>query len=336
MSELRLNRATKDWIIVAKERAKRPYEFSAGRGEEYNEKLPAFDPTCPFCPGNENKTPPEVFALRDKDTKPNHPGWRIRVVTNRYPALEPTRKTSNITGEFFKRAVGLGKHEVIIESTQHNKSLATLSLKEVEKVCEIYWKRYMALKDDKRFKLIIIFRNHGISAGTSLKHPHSQLIALPLVPTSIRHLLEEATRYYGDHGSCVFCDMIQEELVYKKRIILESREFVVFHPFASRTPFETWIVPKKHNACFGNIGLKEAHAMAGVLKEILGKLHLKLKDPDYNLMIRTAPIKDALEDYYHWYIQILPRLTIPAGFELGSGVYINTSLPEETAKFITR
>jgi len=339
MSELRLNRATKDWIIVAKERVKRPHQFSAGsvgRGEKHKEKFPAFDPTCPFCPGNENKTPPEVFALRDKDTKPNRPGWRIRVVTNKYPALEPMRKTSKITGEFFKRTMGLGKHEVIIESSQHNKSLATLSLKQVEEVCEIYWKRYLALKDDKRFKLIIIFRNHGFSAGTSLKHPHSQLIALPLVPTSIRHLLEEATRYYGDHGSCVFCDMIQEELVYKKRIILDSREFVVFHPFASRAPFETWIVPKKHNACFGNIGPKEAHAMARVLKEILGKLYLKLKDPDYNLMIRTAPIKDAQEDYYHWYIQILPRLTIPAGFELGSGVYINASLPEETAKFITR
>lgn len=309
MSELRLNRATKEWIILAKERTKRPNEFPA---EGHKEKLPAFDPTCPFCPGNENKTPPEVFALRDPQTKPNHPGWRIRVVTNRFPALNPAikrRRRFKITGEFFKSAVGLGKHEVIIESPEHNRSLATLSLKQVQKVCEIYWKRYLALKDDKRFKLIIIFKNHGISAGTSLKHSHSQLIALPLVPTSIRHLLEEAMIYYGDHGSCVFCDMIHQELVQKKRIILNSKEFVVFHPFASRTPFETWIVPKKHNACFGDIDEKEVMAMASVLKEVLGNLYLKLKDPDYNLMIRTAPIKDAQEDYYHWYIQILPRLT---------------------------
>jgi UDPglucose--hexose-1-phosphate uridylyltransferase len=333
MSELRLNRATKEWIIVAKERAKRPHEF---HGEGQKRKLPAFDPACPFCPGNENKTPPEVFALRDPQTKPNGPGWRIRVVTNRYPALNPARKTNRITGEFFKSAEGVGKHEVIIESTQHNKSLATLSLKQVTEVCEVYWKRYLALKDDKRFKLIIIFRNHGLSAGTSLKHPHSQLIALPLVPASIRHLLEEAMSYYDDHNSCVFCDMIHEELLHKKRIILNSKEFVVFHPFASSAPFETWVVPKKHNASFGNIGPKEVRAMASVLKEVLGKLYLKLKDPDYNLMIRTAPIKDAQEDYYHWYIQILPRLTTPAGFELGSGVFINTSLPEETAKFITK
>ncbi len=331
MSELRLNRATKEWIIVAKERAKRPHEFHK---EEHKKKVSAFDPNCPFCPENEKKTPPEVFALRDEETKADHPGWRIRVVTNKYPALDPRREISGITGEFFKRTIGLGKHEVIIESTQHDKSLATLSLKQVEEVCEVYWKRYLVLKDDKRFKLIIIFRNHGLSAGTSLTHPHSQLIALPLVPASIRHLLEEAMRYYDDHGSCVFCDMIHQELVQKKRIILDNKEFVVFHPFASRAPFETWIVPKKHNACFGNIGQEEVKAMAFVLKEILEKLYIKLEDPDYNLMIRTAPIKDAQEDYYHWYIQILPRLTTPAGFELGSGVFINSFLPEETARFL--
>lgn len=331
MSELRLNRATKEWIIVAPKRAKRPHEFYR---EKHQEKLPPFDPDCPFCPGNEDKTPPEVFALRDKKTKPNSPGWRIRVVTNKYPALDPNKKIIEITGEFFKSTTGVGKHEVIIESTQHNQSLATLSLKQVQEVCEVYWKRYLALKDDKRFKLIIIFRNHGTSAGTSLKHPHSQLIALPLVPASIRHLLEEAMRYYDDHGSCVFCDMIHQELLHKKRIIFDTKEFVVFHPFASRTPFETWIVPKKHNACFGNVDQDEVRAMVSVLKRILEKLYSKLDDPDYNLMIRTAPIKDAFEDYYHWYIQILPRLTTPAGFELGSGVFINTSLPEETAKFI--
>ncbi len=331
MSELRLNRATKEWIIVAKERARRPHEFHT---QKVKEELPAFDPNCPFCPGNEKRTPPEVFALREPETQANHPRWRIRVVTNKYPALDPKKKISAITGEFFRSTIGVGKHEVIIESTQHNESLATLSLKQVEDVCRTYWRRYLALKDDIRFKLIIIFRNHGLSAGTSLRHPHSQLIALPLVPASIRHLLEEAMRYYDDHGSCVFCDMIQQELGDKKRVVLDSKEFVVFHPFASRAPFETWIVPKEHNACFGNIEEDEVEAMAGVLKEILERLYAKLEDPDYNLMIRTAPIKDAQEDYYHWYIQILPRLTTPAGFELGSGVFINTSLPEETAKFL--
>lgn len=333
MSELRLNRATKEWIIVAAERAKRPHQFLV---KSVKEKLSSYEPTCPFCPGNEKKTPPAIYALRDKDTFPDRPGWRIRVVTNKFPALDPERRMRRITGKFFRTTSGLGKHEVIIETPQHNKSLATMSLKQVEEICFVYLKRYLALEKDRRFKLIIIFRNHGMTAGTSLRHPHSQVIALPLVPASIRHLLEEAMRYYDDHGSCVFCDMMSEELQAKKRIILKNERFVVFHPFASRTPFETWIVPKRHNASFGNISQDELKSMATVLKYVLKKLHDKLSDPDYNLIIRTAPIKDAQEDYYHWYIQILPRLTTPAGFELGSGVYINTSLPEDTAKFIKK
>ena len=331
MSELRRNRATKEWIIVATERAKRPHQFLV---KSHKEKLPSYDPTCPFCPGNEGKTPPEVYALRKKHSFPDQAGWRIRVVTNKYPALDPEEKMAKISGKFFRTTSGVGKHEVIIETPQHNKSLATLSLKQVEEICLVYLRRYMALEKDRRFKLIIIFRNHGVTAGTSLRHPHSQLIALPLVPASIRHLLEEAMRYYDDHGSCVFCDMMGEELAVKKRIILKNERFVVFHPFASRTPFETWIVPKKHNACFGNISEDEVKSMAWVLKHVLKKIHDKLGDPDFNLIIRTAPIKDALEDYYHWYIQILPRLSTPAGFELGSGVYINSSLPEKTARFI--
>ena len=243
---------------------------------------------------------------------------------------------AKITGKFFRATSGMGKHEVIMETPQHNKSIATLNLKQVEEICLVYLRRYQSLEKDRRFKLIIIFRNHGITAGTSLRHPHSQLIALPLVPASIRYLLEEAMRYYDDHGSCVFCDMMKEELAAKKRIILQNVSFVAFHPFASRTPFETWIVPKKHNACFGNISQDEVKSMAMVLRHVLKKLHDKLGDPDFNLIIRTAPIKDAFEDYYHWYIQILPRLSTPAGFELGSGVFINSSLPEKTAGFIKK
>ena len=333
MSELRLNRATKEWIILATERAKRPHQFLAKSAKE---RLPAHDSACPFCPGNEKLTPPEVYALREKGSQPGKSSWRIRVVTNKYPALDPMKKMTKITGRFFRTASGVGKHEVIIETPQHNKSIATMSKRQVEETCLVYLRRYLILEKDRRFKLIIIFRNHGVTAGTSLRHPHSQVIALPLVPASVRHLLEEAMRYYDDHGSCVFCDMLEEELAAKKRVIFKNEKFVAFHPFASRTPFETWIVPRKHNACFGNIAPDEVKSMAAVLKHILKKLHNKLGDPDYNLLIRTAPIKDAQEDYYHWYVQILPRLTTPAGFELGSGVYINTSLPEATARFIQK
>jgi len=333
MSEFRLNRATKEWIIIATERAKRPQQFL---GKSEKPKLPPFDPHCPFCPGNEKQTPSEIYALRQRNTVPDQPGWRVRVVTNKYPALEPAEKMVKITGKFFRSALGVGKHEVIIETPRHNQTFAILNLKQAEEVCLVCWKRYLFLEKDRRFKLIMIFKNHGVTAGTSLKHPHIQVIALPLIPASIRHPLEEAMSYYDDHGTCVFCDMMQEEFKAKKRIILENEKYVAFHPFASRSPFETWIVPKRHNACFGSITEGEVKSMASVLRRVLRKIHDRLGDPDYNLIIRTAPIKDTLEDYYHWYVQILHRLTTPAGFELGSGVYINTSLPEETAKFMRR
>jgi UDPglucose--hexose-1-phosphate uridylyltransferase len=331
MSELRLNRATKEWIILATDRAKRPHQFSV---KSEREKPPRHDPHCPFCPGNEKQTPPEIYSLREKAAGARRQGWKIRVVTNKYAALDPKETIQRMKRGFFKTAPGLGQHEVIIETPRHDQTIATLPLEQVEDICSVYRRRYRALEKDRRFKLIILFRNHGASAGTSLKHPHSQLIALPLVPTDVRHLLEEAMRYFDDHGYCVFCDMLREELSAKSRIILSNPAFVAFHPFASRAPFETWIMPRKHSAGFGNATRSEIKLLASALKKVLAGLHDKLGDPDYNLIIRTAPIKDAQEDYYHWYVQVLPRLNIPAGFELGSGIYINTALPEKTAQFM--
>ena len=332
MPEIRQNRATKEWVIIAAERAKRPGDFNP---KEEKKILPKFDRDCPFCPGNEHKTPPELFSYRRAGTEKDTPGWWIRVIPNKFPALIPEVELGRVSERFFSKMKGYGRHEVIIESPEHNLSLGNMSLKQVEEVCLIYRERYIELSAEKNIKTIIIFRNHGLGAGTSLLHPHSQLIALPLVPTHIRHLLEEATRYYDDHVFCVFCDMVKEELEFKKRVLLETESFVAFHPFASKVPFETWIVPKVHNAGFGNISVDEAKGLAFVLREILGRLYSKLSDPDYNLVLNTAPISDSSEDFYHWYIQILPRLTTPAGFELGSGVYINTALPEETAKFLS-
>jgi len=326
MSELRQNRATKEWIIIARERAKRPRDLK--RKEKEEKKLPGFDPTCPFCPGNEKMTPQEIWS------KKRGRRWTIRVIPNKYPALVPLGELERETQGFFLKMSGVGVHEVIIETPLHNKGLGNLPLQQVEEVCLSFRNRFLELKGDKRTKMILIFRNHGESAGTSLVHPHSQLIALPLVPARIRHHLEEAMRYYDDHGSCVFCDMITEELGAKKRIIHDKDQFVAFHPFASRVPFETWILPKKHNASFGNISSDECRKMAFVLKWVLEKLYLRLGDPDYNLIIRTSPLKDREEDYYHWYVQILPRLATPAGFELGSGIYITTVLPEKSAEYI--
>jgi UDPglucose--hexose-1-phosphate uridylyltransferase len=206
--------------------------------------------------------------------------------------------------------------------------------KQVEEVILAYRERYLALREDPRFKLIIIFKNHGSKAGTSLEHPHSQLVAMPIVPLTIRYRFEKAAGHFDDEGTCVYCDILREGLTLPTRLVLETDRFVAFHPFASRAPFETWIIPKAHNASFGSITMDEAKEFAYVLKKMLGKLHKGLNNPDYNFIIHTAPIKDEQEEYFHWHLQILPRLVTPAGFELGTGMFINAALPEETAAFI--
>jgi UDPglucose--hexose-1-phosphate uridylyltransferase len=206
--------------------------------------------------------------------------------------------------------------------------------KQVEEVLLAYRERYLALREDPRIKLVIVFKNHGEAAGTSLDHTHSQLVGTAVVPSNIRRKLEEAARYYDDHGRCVYCDSVQEELNFRKRIVMDTERFVVLQSFASRSPFETWIVPKEHQASFGLISMEDSKRFAKVLKTTLLKLYSKLNNPDYNYVIHTAPIKDEQEDYYHWHLQIIPRLTTPAGFEMGSGIYINVSLPEETAQFL--
>lgn len=332
MPELRQSRATKDWVIVATERAKRPRDFVGSRPAKH---LTEYESECPFCPGNEHMTPPEILAFRSGLSEPNTKGWRLRVIPNKFSALVPSgsRKREAVDG-FYRRMDGVGAHEVIIEAPQHNVSLATMNATQAEEVFLTFRERYDELKKDGRFSIVIIFRNHGARAGTSVEHPHSQLIATPFVPTHIRHLLEEAMRYYDDHGSCVFCDTLETELRTKERLVLETKNFVAFEPFASGVPFETTVISRNHNASFGNISEREVREAANVTQSILQTFHLKLGDPDFNLVIRTAPFSDEDEEYYHWYIQIYPRLTTIAGFELGSGINITTAVPEETAKFL--
>ena len=224
--------------------------------------------------------------------------------------------------------------EWVIGSPVHNQLFPLMEDRQVEEVLLAYRERYLALREDPRIKLIIIFKNHGEAAGTSLEHTHSQTAGTAVVPSNIRKKLEEAARYYDDHGRYVYCDLIQEELRFGDRIVMDTERFVVLHPFASRFPFETWIVPKEHQPSFGLISIEDSKRFAKVLKTTLLKLHTKLNDPNYNYVIHTAPVKDEQEDYYRWHLQVIPRLTTPAGFEMGSGIYINVSFPEETAHFL--
>jgi UDPglucose--hexose-1-phosphate uridylyltransferase len=331
MPELRQDPATKQWVIIATERAKRPHDFMKIKKPD---SLPDYQPNCPFCPGNESMTPPETTAYRSGGLS-NGPGWWVRVVPNKFSALVPEGSLSRKEEQaIFRKMDGVGKHEVIIETPQHNLHLPLMEDRQVEEIMLVYRERYLTLREDPRFKLIIIFRNHGSHAGTSLEHPHSQLVAMPIVPLSIRYRFEKAAHHFDDDGTCVYCDVLREGLRERKRLILETDQFATFHPFASRAPFETWIIPKKHHASFGSISVDEAKEFAWVLKRTLFQLYQGLNNPDYNFIIHTAPIKDEHEDYFHWHLQILPRLVTPAGFELGTGMFINTALPEETAAFI--
>jgi len=331
MPQLRQDRTTKEWVIIAAERAKRPGHF---RKTKPRDPKPAYKEDCPFCPGNESLTPAETMAYRDAG-EPNGTGWRLRVVPNKFPALVPngSLKRKEEFG-FFRMMDGVGIHEVVIGSPIHNQLFHLQEDGRAEEVLLAYRERYLALSQDERIKLVIIFKNHGEGAGTSLDHTHSQIVATTVVPSNIRKKLEEAAHYYDDHGDCVYCDLIREEQRDGRRIVMETDQFIVLHPFASRFPFETWILPKTHHASFGRILTGDIKAFARVLKATLLKIHAKLNDPDYNYVIHTSPVKDEGEDYYHWHLQIIPRLTTPAGFEMGSGIYINVAFPEDTAAFL--
>ena len=332
MPELRQNPATKQWVIIATERAKRPEDYLKHSEEEEH---PDYSESCPFCPGNEAMTPPEEFAYRISGTKPNTEGWWVRVIPNKFAALVPDGDLSRIRENgFFRRMSGVGKHEVVIESPLHNATIGTMDTGQVEEILLIYRDRFNELSQEPRFQYVKIFRNHGRLAGTSLIHPHSQVIAAPFVPHHIRHRLEEAMRYYDDYGDCVFCRMLEEEVLREKRVVLETEEFVAFEPFASSVPFETWIMPKKHAATYGSISVDDAKRLAEVLSRTMRRMYVGLDDPDYNYMIQTAPFKEENENWYHWFVQIIPRLTMIAGFELGSQVFINTTPPEEAADFL--
>ena len=332
MPEIRQNPATKEWVIIATERAKRPEDFV--KKDAGAKKLPKHDEKCPFCTGNEKLTPPEIMSYRSKN---KNGGWSLRVVPNKYAALipegEPIREEDS---DFFRSMDGVGQHEVVIETPVHNDSFGKYSDKKALEIVTASRERYNNLLEDERFKLVKIFRNNGAAAGTSLEHPHSQIVATPVVPLHIRHRLEAATRYYDDHGVCVFCRMIEMEIKEKARVVLDEDRFIVIEPFASRVPFETWILPKEHRATFGEVINSELKDFARVLNRITEKLYRGLDNPAYNLVIRTAPSGEEGEEYYHWHVQVIPRLTTPAGFELGTGVYINTTLPETTAAFLRK
>ncbi|HLV87977.1 MAG TPA: galactose-1-phosphate uridylyltransferase [Candidatus Sulfotelmatobacter sp.] len=329
MPELRQNFITKEWVIIATERAKRPEELATHQAVQ---PAPSFVETCPFCPGNENKTPPEVLRYPDTDSGP----WSVRVIPNKFAALssevQPTRGLQHMR----RRIDGFGFHEVIVDSPDHSLPMALLPDEQVTRILGAYRQRYNTLCVDRRVNHITIFKNHGADAGASLQHPHSQLIAIPVIPSQVRHRLYEALRHYDDIGDCMFCRMMEREMEDETRIVLKGEHFVAMEVFAAPTPFATHIFPLRHMASFGDISDHEISDLARVLRTMLGKIYVGLENPDLNFTIRSGPTEYSDARHFHWYVSVIPRLTRVAGFELGSGMFINTVLPEEAAEFLRK
>lgn len=326
MPEFRQNMLTKEWVIIASERAKRPADFRAK--EEARRPVPEFNAGCPFCPGNEAQTPPATLTI-ERGGK-----WAVRAVPNKFAALQndvafqPER-----VGRFLK-APGYGIAEVIVETPRHDLSLATMDEESVAMVINAYKQRYRSAAEGKQICFVNIFQNHGVRAGTSLEHPHAQLIATPIIPPHVRNPIEQAVRYYDAHGQCIYCAMLAEEIHRQERVILETDHFVSYAPYASRTPFEVRIMPKDHRASFGDLDDRESADFARLLRNILARIYRGLNNPDYNFIIRSAPVGDENAKYFHWYLVIIPKLTTPAGFEIGTGIYINVTYPEHCAEFL--
>jgi len=328
MPELRKDPVSERWVIIATDRVRRPTDF-------IRESLPTAASLrfCPFCEGHESKTPPEVLAYRN-GSAPNQPGWSLRVIPNKFPVLEVEGDLDREGEGLFDRMHGVGAHEVIVEAPQHALSITDLPDASIERVLWAFRDRVLDLKNDRRLRYVLLFRNQGESAGATLEHTHSQLIALPVVPKRVQEEIEVSQRYFDFKERCLFCDLIRQEIKTGTRVVTETEHFVVVEPYAARFPFETWILPRHHRSHYENADAHQLKNLAWVLKSTLKKLEKVLERPPYNLLIHTAPLQEASSHAYHWHIEIIPRLTRVAGFEWGTGFYINPTPPEESAKFL--
>lgn len=327
-SHIRLNRATREWVIYSPIRRKRPEDFQPKLTnpeihEDYSDR-------CPFC----------KLDIGDRESilleipNPQKNGWLTRIVPNKYPALSPDVEPKRSLSGIYLELPGYGHHEIVIESPDHNQTIATMSLESVIAIIESYRQRYLELIKFRKNLFVMIFRNHGKAAGASLQHPHSQIIATPIVPRRQRWLEDEAQRYFDEWGTCAYCDMVEFEMSDRQRVICDNEEFLAFIPYAAEVPFEVLILPKEHSADFGTLSDSQTISFAQILKEVLTKLYYKLNNPAYNYAIVTAARYKVSEPQLHWYCQIRPHLTTPAGFEMGSGIRINPSLPEADAAFL--
>ncbi len=328
MAELRRDPIVGRWVIVDIKNPSEPKDFEY---EQYIQK----GGTCPFCYGNESMTPSEIECFRDRSTFSNTSGWQVRVIPNKFPALQVEGDLERKGMGIYDMLNGVGAHEVLIESPYHYKDISDLLDCEVENIITMSCRRAADLAMDKRFKYIMIFRNYGHAAGASLEHPHTQIIALPMVPKNVAEEIKGSHDYFGYRERCIFCDIIRQELQENERVILENKYFVSLCPFVSRFPFEIWILPKKHNGSYCRMPSEEVPALASILKETIGKIKKVFVNLSYNYIIHSAPVNSDFDtEYYHWHIELMPKLMRVAGFEWGTGFYVDPTPPELAAKIL--
>ena len=327
MPELRKDPITGRWVIIATDRAKRPSDFIR------QPVPPARQGVCPFDYGNERKTPPEVLAYRNSGGR-DEPGWRVRVVPNKFPVLGIEGELSRQGEGMYDKMNGIGAHEIIIETPDHSATLGDMPERQIEEVLGAYRDRINDLKRDTRFRYIVLFRNHGEAAGATLEHPHSQLIALPILPKRVMEEVDAAREFYTNKERCIFCDIVHQESAAGVRLVAETERFAVIEPYAPRFPFETWILPKRHASHFESSDGPTLQNLAWVLRSTMRKIDKVLERPAYNFIVHSAPVQEGPLAYYHWHIEIIPKLTKVAGFEWGTGFYITPTPPEESARFL--
>ena len=338
MPELRRDPVIGRWVIIATERAKRPVDFVAGQ----DEALPKDQ--CPFCEGREQQTPKEIYAIRAEGTQPGTPGWKVRVVPSVKPVLRIEGNLDRRAKGMYDLMHGIGAHEVIIETPEHISNAADLAEDQIRYALEAAVARIADLEGDRRFRYVLWFKNFGASAGAGrIHHARSQLIATPVTPKRVKEELAGTRRYFEDKERCLICDLLTQERDTGTRIVIESEHIVALCPFASRFPFELWFLPKRHSCDFSTMRPEELADLAGVFKQVLTRLKDVLKDPPYNYLLHTAPFRKyhgksgywkTIEEDFHWHIELIPRLTRVAGFEWGSGFYINPTPPEEAARYL--
>lgn len=327
MTELRQDPLSDEWIITADDQRKRAEDFKKTSPPEPKEQFLA---TCPFCPGNEDQTPPELYALSDQ--RQDH--WKMRVVPDKFPIMTRDGVAEPQIHRLHRRVKGVGRHDVIVETPDHSLSLHAFADAELAELLQIYKASFGIMTSDPHIAHVTIFRNHGTLGGESIEHPHSQVIGTPVVPSYIQKQLDEGMRHYDEFEECMFCALLAQELQDETRIVAQSHHFVGIEPFASPSPFVTHIYPLRHMASFGDISKQEIEDLAGLLRTVLAKLYVGLNDPDYNYTIRTAPKGHEAIPYFHWHISIIPRLNYPTGLELGSGIRMNPLSPEAAAEFL--